>query len=385
MFKELKRYLLLKLLFPFIYRIGTLRPIKNNKVILVEHNQLNLSNNFWLIKRKLESNYHMQITTHHLHIGHSNKWQYLRNCISLVYDSANTKYIFLTDALNIFGCVPIRKGSYFIQLWHACGAFKKWGFSTAGMPGGDDYRILEKYPNYLYNSIFTVSSPDVIWAYSEATGLPKNKILPLGNSRTDLLFDVDFIHMAHQKFKKLVPNTDNKKIILYAPTFRGKPASAYAPKLLDLDTCYSKLSEDYILIIKQHPLVKVKPEIDNLYQNFVIDLSDKMDIEELLVVADLCITDYSSLIFDYSLLEKPMLFFAYDLDEYFDWRGFYYKYNELTPGPVCRTTNEIIESIQTFRWSFYHQRVIDFKEKFMSACNGHSTDQIIDYIFNQDI
>ena len=106
----------------------------------------------------------------------------------------------------------------------------------------------------------------------------------------------------------------------------------------------------------------------------------ELDIDKLLCVSDVCISDYSSLIFEYSLFERPMIFFAYDLDEYFDWRGFYYNYDELTPGPIVKTTEEIIDYIQHLDTRFNPSQVRAFREKFMSACDGHATDRILELV-----
>ncbi len=92
--------------------------------------------------------------------------------------------------------------------------------------------------------------------------------------------------------------------------------------MLNVKMFYEHLSEEYVLVFKHHPIVRKKPSIPEEYVDFAIDLSDLMDIEELLCVADICISDYSSLVFEYSLFEKPIVFFAYDLNNYFDWRGF---------------------------------------------------------------
>ena len=106
----------------------------------------------------------------------------------------------------------------------------------------------------------------------------------------------------------------------------------------------------------------------------------QMEIEELLCTADICISDYSSLIFEYSLFEKPMIFFAYDLDEYFDYRGFYYDYDEMTPGPIVKDSHELIRTIKEIDAAFDPAEVAAFKEKFMSACDGKATERIIDTI-----
>ncbi|MBQ7116959.1 MAG: CDP-glycerol glycerophosphotransferase family protein, partial [Clostridia bacterium] len=111
---------------------------------------------------------------------------------------------------------------------------------------------------------------------------------------------------------------------------------------------------------------------------------DKMSVDELLCVSDICISDYSSLVFEYSLFEKPMIFFAYDLKEYFDSRGFYYDYEELTPGPICGTTDEIIAYIGNIEQSFDKGEVKKFRNKFMSACDGRSTERIISEVFGDE-
>ncbi len=106
-----------------------------------------------------------------------------------------------------------------------------------------------------------------------------------------------------------------------------------------------------------------------------------MTIEDLLCVADVCISDYSSLVFEYALFEKPMLFLAYDLDDYFDYRGFYYDYHELAPGPVVRDTVGVIDFVQHLDERFDLSRVQAFRNKFMSSCDGHATERIIQAVF----
>jgi len=113
-----------------------------------------------------------------------------------------------------------------------------------------------------------------------------------------------------------------------------------------------------------------------------MDITKDLDIEQLLCVSDICISDYSSLIFEYSLFERPMIFYAYDLDNYFDWRGFYYNYDELTPGPIVTSTEEIIDYIQNLDTRFDKAEVHAFREKFMSACDGHATDRIVELVHN---
>ena len=142
------------------------------------------------------------------------------------------------------------------------------------------------------------------------------------------------------------------------------------------------LGNEYILLLKHHPFVKKRPEIPEDCKDFAMDVTTDLDIDKLLCVSDICISDYSSLIFEYSLFERPMIFYAYDLEDYFDWRGFYYNYDDLTPGPVVTETEEIIDYIQNLDTRFDKEQVHAFREKFMSACDGCATDRIMELVRN---
>ena len=301
----------------------------------------------------------------------------------MIRDIADAKYVFLNEASNVVSSVPMRPETIQTQLWHGCGAFKKFGMSTADMIFGDNRKNMLKYPFNKHYTHVTVSSPEVVWAYEEAMNLkPEDGIVkPVGSSRTDVFFNKEFIEQAYEKLHTLMPESKGKKVILFAPTFRGRVAKAQSPDCFDVEQFYKNFSDEYVLIFKHHPLVRVRPEIPEEYSRFAVDFTDTMTIDELLCVSDICISDYSSLVFEYSLFERPMLFYAYDLDEYFDWRGFYYDYFELAPGPICKTNEEMIDYIKNIDERFDKDRVIAFKEKFMSACDGHATERIENLVF----
>lgn len=138
------------------------------------------------------------------------------------------------------------------------------------------------------------------------------------------------------------------------------------------------LGRDHILLIKHHPFVKERPPIPAEAADFAFDMTDRLTIEELITSADICITDYSSIIFEYSLFERPLIFFAFDLDSYLDERGFYYPPQDMMPGPVCRTQDELIRELQKARETFDLARVREFKYRFMSGCDGHATSRVLE-------
>lgn len=375
------KFLSYRIIYPAIYNKENKKPIEQ-KAVFLERRDAEISDNFRLLYDALQKKGNLKLVFLSLgegRLGYLSKW---KNNAVFLKEMATAKYVFINDSSMIVSCVKLRPETKVVQVWHACGAFKKFGYSTTDKLFGSNTKELEKYPLHKNFSLVTVSSPDVAWAYAEAFHMEdyKEQIVPTGVSRTDVFFDQEKIREAGEKLRALVPQSVNKKAILYAPTFRGHVKEAYSPDEMDLVKMKESLGEKYILLTKHHPFVQERPKIPKEAKDFVFDVTDNMSIEELLMVSDLCISDYSSLIFEYSLFEKPMLFFAYDLDDYFDWRGFYYNYDEMTPGPICKTTEELIDSICKMETDFDKKQVLKFKEKFMSSCDGHATERILNYV-----
>ena len=141
-----------------------------------------------------------------------------------------------------------------------------------------------------------------------------------------------------------------------------------------------------MLLIRQHGLCKQRPAIpEDLKNSFALDMNenDILTTDDLLAISDILITDYSSLGFEFAVMEKPMVFYAYDLEEYIDGRGMYYDYNEITPGPVCKTTEEVADYIADIGNRFDIEKVRAFRKKYAGACDGHATERTIALIEQQ--
>ena len=156
---------------------------------------------------------------------------------------------------------------------------------------------------------------------------------------------------------------------------------------LDLDALYEQLHDDYVFVMKLHPLTakafKLTDEQREKYNGFLYDVSQSANIDTALCAADIVISDYSSLIFEYSLLERPMIFYAYDLEKYENDRSFYFDYRSFVPGEIVDDTEGIINEVKRLENGFDKQRVINFKNDFMSACDGNSTKRICDTVFSE--
>ena len=375
--RRIRKHYRYKVYFPKVYSSYCTEPVQENKVLFLEMRFTKLSNSFGLIYKALEESGEYDLKCSYVQFNFIRGREFTQRVNEMLKELATAKYVFVDDASLILSSIPLRKETVAINLWHACGAFKKFGRSTAELKFGSSAATLDKYPNYGNLTHVTVSSPEVIWAYEEAMHLPKGIVKATGVSRTDQFYDKEFVESRKQKLYEIMPEAKGKKVILYAPTFRGHVATASSPDRIDFERFCRELGNEYVIVCKHHPFVKNPPIIPEELQHFARDLTKYLSIEDLLCCADICISDYSSLVFEYSLFEKPMIFYAYDYDNYCDWRGFYYDYSEFTPGPVVQTEDELLNSIKNIDTQFDKQKVIDFKEKFMGSCDGHATERII--------
>lgn len=372
--------------FPGYYDKWKREPIQKKKVLFVEQRYSQLSDNFRLIYEELTKQQAYEIHVHFLRQRDVTRRQFEKNCKAMLKDMATAEYVFLDDASKVLGRVEKRPETVVTQVWHACGAFKKFGMSTASLKFGGSKKAIEKYPAYSNLDYVTVSSPQVAWAYREAMNLEgkPTQVVATGVSRTDVFFKEENRQKALDKLYGLMPSAKGKKVILYAPTFRGTISQAQSPRELDVELMQRKLGGEYVLLLKHHPFVKERPGLPEGVEGiFAQDMTERMTIEELLFAADVCVSDYSSVVFEYALFERPMAFLAPDLAEYFDWRGFYYDYQELTPGPVFAHTEELTEYLLHLEERFDRNRVREFREKFMSACDGKATERILELVFGR--
>ena len=263
-----------------------------------------------------------------------------------------------------------------IQLWHASGAFKTVGYSRVGKPGGPDpySRVHKNYTRAI------VSSDHDVPFYAEAFGIPEARVVPTGIPRMDRYFDdaarAAGLEAAHGAF----PETVGRMTILFAPTFRGEGPKTASYDLTRLD--YAALhalcvEKDAVVIIRMHPFVTEPLAIPDAFGDRLIDGSAApIDVNDLLFAVDLLITDYSSIVFEYSTLGRPMLFYAYDLEEYVASRDFYVPFESFVPGRIVRTFQAMLEAIRAE--AFEIDKVAEFASRHFAHLDGGSTDRVID-------
>ncbi|MBN2840938.1 MAG: CDP-glycerol glycerophosphotransferase family protein [Coriobacteriia bacterium] len=264
-----------------------------------------------------------------------------------------------------------------IQLWHASGAFKTVGYSRIGKPGGPNpFSAVHK--NYTYA---IVSSAHDVPFYAEAFGIDESRVVPTGIPRMDVFFDPAHRARTIETVRARFPETRGTEVILFAPTFRGNgPSDAYYDyDRLDLGSLYALACErDAVVLFKMHPFVRTPLVIPDEYRCRLIDASDLREINDLLFIADLVITDYSSLVFEYCTLGRPMLFYAYDLEDYVASRDFYEEFEEFVPGRIVRTFEDLLEAVRT--QDFEVEKVATFAQRHLAYRDGASTDRVIDQL-----
>jgi CDP-glycerol glycerophosphotransferase (TagB/SpsB family) len=222
-----------------------------------------------------------------------------------------------------------------------------------------------------------VSSASIAPIYAEAFGQPLATIsAAFGIPRTDALLPSPRREEAERAVRARLGLRDERRTILYAPTFRGADLKgAAAPELLDIAAMYQALGGEYRLILRLHPFVKSAMRIPEGVGDFVVDASAEKDANEVLLAGDILVSDYSSIIFEYALLDRPMAFLAPDLSAYERERGFFFDYRSGVPGPVFESTDQLVRWIQAKQFEL--PRVRAFAAASFDVMDGRATERFV--------
>jgi teichoic acid glycerol-phosphate primase len=296
-----------------------------------------------------------------------------------IYHLATAQKVFVDNYFGFLAVTRFKDNVECIQLWHAAGAIKKFGLEDPSIQDRTPDAIKRFRKVYDRFDYVAVGSERMATIFQQSFGLSDERMLRVGIPRTDFFFDESEKETAKKKLMDDMPLIGEKKVILYAPTFRNE--HLINPEIaLDIKALYEKLSDQYILLLRLHPAVQAT--VENQFPGFVFNVSKGYDINQLLVITDILITDYSSIPFEFSLLEKPMIYYAYDLQEYHQERGFQEDYEKLVPGPVVESTEEIIKIIE--KNEFDMERVRAFAAEWNQYSTGNSSRNMVEALYKKD-
>ena len=273
--------------------------------------------------------------------------------------------VFCDDHVPTLDWMKLSDDTKVIQTWHAGAGFKSSGYSRWG------------------HSV--CGSRKIAHFFSEVWGINTENVLNTGMPRMDEYQTPEHRQKATEEIYGKYPVLKDKRVILFAPTYRGtNNSNAYYPyDLIDWKRLDEITGDGTAVLFKMHPWVIKPVNIPKKYRNKFIDVQKYPNINDLFYVTDLLITDYSSNIYEYSLMRKPMLFFAYDEIQYSFSRGFHRPYRESAPGKVCTTFAELCDAIE--HEDYEYEKVEKYINEQFDHFDNKACDRVIDWLLEGEL
>lgn len=302
---------------------------------------------------------------------HEGSVKSLLHAISFMDTLVRARYVFICDTFMPVSSGAKAAGTKIVQLNHFSGPFKKIGYATE-----DDvpsYYRGNVYKNY---DLVTASAPLYVPLLTEAMRQEAGVVQALGVSRSDVFYDEAWVAEQKEVFYRQYPAARNKKVLLWAPTFRGKASS---PDTLDNESMarlQEKLGEEWLVLIKHHPHDDATAT-DARYRS-----NCKISSERLLPLVDLLITDYSTTVLDFLAFERPFILYAPDLDEYEKTRGFFIDYRGITKNLTtdARNLDAMVKRVYREWQDGDREDIRRCRETLVSACDGRATERILNHL-----
>lgn len=375
------------LMYKCFFTIFKVFPIKNKVVFVTSFRD----NNYYIYKEMQKRKFSGQM----VFISKKSSYSSIKNAVDVpvflieqgkIIDEVKAAFHLITAKTiivdNYYGFLAVakfKKGVECIQVWHAAGTLKNFGYLDHAIEKRSNFakkRFAKVYSNF---HKIVVGSDLFAEIFKKAFHAKDHQFLRFGYPRTDFFYNKKDQEKRKRQFFKKYPELKKKKIILYAPTYRSNSKDNRIA--LDVPLLYQQLRNDYVLFIRMHPSVQLTEQIDKKYNDFVYDFTNKEAINNLLVVSDYLITDYSSIPFEYVILKKPMVFFPYDLHEYEKDPGIWGRYEKIVPGPIAFHTDEIIKYINSNEFPI--KQYEEFHKRWNMYSKGRSSEKIVDYILTR--
>jgi CDP-ribitol ribitolphosphotransferase len=349
-----------------------LLPIRQAQVTLATARLSRLDGNLLAIHdaiRALRPQARVRLVLEPYSYGLLGKLAYAVRVIRGMYLLQTSRLVVVDNAYLPIHVLGHRPGTSVVQVWHAEGALKRFG--------ADGTRPLEEpersFLHRNYDWVVTAGEASRE-AWSRALRTPLERVLPLGSPRTDGFFDPDAIDAARSRILRAYPALAGRRVILYAPTFRGRGRAKRPGTGLDSVALRAALAAGDALVLKSHP--NLDPTLVPT-AGFDVIVDPGEELNDLLVAADLLVTDYSSAIFDAAILRLPMVLLVGDLEEYERDPGLYLDYRTDMIGTQVRDTAGVIDAIANDRFDLAPYDM--FVQRHLAPCDGHASARFVEH------
>ena len=304
---------------------------------------------------------------------------------SYFYHLSKAKFWVVNCKLPLYICK--KPEQVYLQTWHGT-PLKRLAHDIDVAEDTTFYRSAVSYEQMCHSYDVDVArynymiSPNAFCTevFPHAFGIDPQRLVETGYPRND--FIVNATQEQILSIKKRLQLPMDKKIILYAPTWRDNSyvSAGYTFELkADFRLWKKILGEDFIVLFKPHYLIINKYQDDPSLKGFLYSIPAAAEINELYVISDVLITDYSSVFFDYAILKRPMYFYMYDLENYAsDLRGFYLDITKDLPGKIYRSEEKLCQDIQAGVYD--RSKLDDFSKRFNNLDDGHASKRVLDLL-----
>lgn len=365
-------YLLSSALLRVLAAIFRLFPHRRRTVVLATARLPYLEGNLYHIHEALRERYPELNVVRLLEpysYGLAGKLAYLLRVARGTYHLQTARLFIVDNAYLPVHVAPHRAGTTVVQVWHAVGAMKRFGMDTAAPPAEPERTFLHRYYDWVI-----VSSEATRPHVAAALRTPLEQTLALGTPRTDFFFDEAAMAAARARVLAAYPQLDGRRVVLYAPTFRGRGRARTAAAGFDAARARAALPADYVLVLKAHP--NLDPAATET-AGFDVVVDQQFEINDLLVATDILVTDYSSSIFEWALLRRPLVLLVDDLDEYERDPGLYIDFRNEMIGTQVTTTDAAVAAIVEDRFEMADYDA--FVERHLGACDGRASERFVEH------
>ncbi|MHA6486940.1 CDP-glycerol glycerophosphotransferase family protein [Bacillus cabrialesii] len=311
-----------------------------------------------------------------------------RFSLDWLFKMATAQYWITNSRMPLW--LPKPKGTIYIQTWHGT-PLKKLAndMDEVHMPGTSTNRYKQNFLKEASKWDYLISPNRYSTEIFKQAFNFKKTIIESGYPRNDCLINLD-----NEEFKMKIKQTlkikNDKKVVLYAPTWRdndfySKGNYKFSLKF-DLSRLQKRFGKNTVILFRMHYLINENFNFDK-YDGFAVDVTNYPDIRELYIISDILITDYSSVFFDFANLNKPMIFYTYDLEKYKnDLRGFYFDFEKKAPGRIVTNENDLFKELdKQIKQPQTNENFKIFKNNFCDIEDGNSSKRFVESILDKKI